>query len=684
MTSTVPDVLRGAVVYDLECFPNLFSFHGMLLEAPVPLTYEISTFRDDRHALLAFLRQLRDYQRCMVGFNNVGYDYILLHHLLQNPNCTNEDLYALNNRIFAAQREERFGLTVWASDRLIPQVDLYLANHFDNVNKRTSLKALQCAMHSPSVEESPVPFGIVLTQEQIETQVLPYGDHDVAETRRFAIACLRALAFREGLIPQFGIDVLNWSDVKIGARTLEQMIGENVCFYRDANGRRQPRQTPRQRIALNDIIFPYIRFEHPEFQRVLNYMRSQVLTPEDIDNPDATVQTKGVFKGLRANVGGIDFVFGTGGMHGSVNNRYYESNADWVVRDIDVGGLYPAIGVANGLAPAHLGHAFITAYGNIPVERKKHKKGTTQNASLKLAANGGGFGMSNNKYSSMYDPQFTMQTTINGQLLICMLAEQLATIPTLELIQCNTDGITYYIQRDWEPKAAFICKMWESTTGLRLEDVDYSRMWISTVSSYVAETTDGKIKQKGLLWHPDPDDYLGSIANANPPAFHKDLSNIVSIRAAVQAMVKGVDPAQWIVAHRDSFDFMLRARCDRASVLMLGDREMPKTLRYYVALRGEPLIKVSPPVGPEGAYKRANGVSKADYARVMAETHEEWSEAVCTKNKSRYVTRRTGIETGYVVAECNDARRFDWANVNFQYYVEQTRRLIIDGPVSQP
>lgn len=682
--STVPDVLRGAVVYDLECFPNLFSFHGMLLEAPVALTYEISTYRDDRHALLAFLRQLRDYQRCMVGFNNVGYDYILLHHLLQNPNCTNEDLYALNNRIFAAQREERFGLTVWASDRLIPQVDLYLVNHFDNRAKTTSLKALQVNMRSQSVEDSPVPFGTILTPEQIATQVIPYGNHDVSETRQFAWHCMPALSFRAGLIPQFGIDALNWNDTKIGAKILEQRLGENVCYYRDANGRRQPRQTPRNRIPLGPLIFPYIRFEHPEFQRVLDYLKQQTLTPEDIDDTEAPAQTKGVFKGLTASVGGIEFHFGTGGVHGSVSNKRYGATDDWLLRDIDVAGMYPAIGVVNHLAPEHMGQAFVEEYSRLPIERAKYPKGTVENASLKLAGNGT-YGNTNNKYSVFYDPRYTLTVTLNGQLMICMLAEWLATVPTLEMIAGNTDGLTYRIHRDWEPHASALCRMWEATTGLRLEDVNYRALWIRDVNSYVAETTDGKLKRKGAYWAPDPDNYALSISEASPPAWHKDLGNVASINAAVDSMIHLL-PVEGLLRDciDDPFDFMLRARCDRASVLMLGDREMPRTLRYYVALRGEPLVKVSPPVGPEGAYKRANGVSEADYARVMAETHEEWSEAVCTKNKSRYVTRRTGIEIGYVVAECNDARRFDWANVNFEYYVDQARRLIIDGSVSQP
>jgi len=51
---------------------------------------------------------------------------------------------------------------------------------------------------------------------------------------------------------------------------------------------------------------------------------------------------------------------------------------------------------------------------------------------LKLALNGT-FGDSNNIYSVFYDPQFTMAITVNGQLMLCMLAERLMTIPGLAL-----------------------------------------------------------------------------------------------------------------------------------------------------------------------------------------------------------------------------------------------------------
>ena len=106
---------------------------------------------------------------------------------------------------------------------------------------------------------------------------------------------------------------------------------------------------------------------------------------------------------------------------------------------------------------------------------------------------------------------------------------------------------------------------------------------------------------------------------------------------------------------------------------------MQRVTRYYVAHHGAPLVKVSPPVagGVVGQWKRANGVTKAEYERVMRETGGEWDERVCTRNRSKYTERRTTFEAGWNVAECNDAADFSFDNLNREYYVNEARKLII-------
>jgi hypothetical protein len=124
---------------------------------------------------------------------------------------------------------------------------------------------------------------------------------------------------------------------------------------------------------------------------------------------------------------------------------------------------------------------------------------------------------------------------------------------------------------------------------------------------------------------------------------------------------------------------MLRAKVNRTDVLLLGDEPQQRVTRYYVARHGAPLVKVSPPAagGVIGQWKRANGVTKAQYEAEMARTGGAWSEAVCTKNRSKYDERRTSIQSGYQIAVCNDADNFSFANLNYDYYIAEANKLVI-------
>jgi len=485
--TTAPD-LQQAIVYDIECLSNCLTLTAeRLFGDDEPMVWEISEFRDDSQHLLQWLVWCMQNNIAMVGFNNEGYDYPLLHLFMNAPTTTGyAELHEKSQAIITSgYGDNRWAHTVWPRDRFAPQIDLWKVHHFDNRAKTTSLKALQFAMRSPSVVESSIPFDRPVTLDEVNGELIPYNKHDVQETKRFAHYSMDALNFRLGLVPQFGIECLNWNDTKIGEKMLEQRLGEDVCYDR-SSGRKQRRQTIRTKIALKDIIFPYVRFEHPEFQRIHQFMLDQVLTPDEADGPDSPPKTKGVFTDLSASVGGLTFHFGTGGVHASVEAQRFEATDEWLIRDIDVASLYPSLAIVNKLAPEHLGSAFVAEYAKIPAERKEHAKGTYMNAALKLAANGA-WGKSNSMYSVFFDPQYAMTVPINGQLLICMLAEWLLNVPTIALIQANTDGITYRIHRDHLAHAQSVEKRWEEYTCLVLEDAHYSRMWIRDVNNYIAE-----------------------------------------------------------------------------------------------------------------------------------------------------------------------------------------------------
>lgn len=688
-------ILDNAPIYDIECLPNVFTLDMELLHSDARCTWEISEFRDDRRELLQWFDWLNRTQTPMIAFNSIHYDYPMLHFLWQNSRASNTELYQKSKSIITS--ENRFAHRVWENERFAPQIDLFGIHHFGNKAKTTSLKALQINMRLDNVVDSPLGFDNPLTHNEIGGLLIPYNQWDVKSTKAFAHYSMQAIQFRLSLVPQFGPDVMNWDDSKIGSKILEQRLGDELCYDR-SSGRRELRQTPRNRIALADIIFPFIGFRNPDFARVLEYLRNQVLTPADVEPEQEykvqKVQTKGVFAGLKANVGGVEFKFGTGGLHGSVERQTIVATPHIFIRDIDVKGLYPDIAIKHKLAPEHLGHRYVEEYAKLPEERaiwqeKKGKKCVEAN-SLKLAGNGT-YGNSNSPFSIFYDPKYTITITVNGQLMLAMLVEWLLTVPTIQIIQANTDGITYLIHRDYVDHAKHVESEWQKLTKLTLEDAYYTRMFIRDVNSYIAESWNAKeekyeYKLKGAYWTPDPLNYAASISEAQPPAWHKDLGNCVSIRAAVAAMVHNVPPETFIAMSRDPYDFMLRIKVARADQLIWNRVPIQKTTRYYVAKQGAAMVKVSPPpTGCQiGDYRRANKLTDAFFNNVKAELAaqgrpNDWDARIHTKNQSRYELRETSIEAGYQVVPCNNVLDFDWNNVNYQYYIDEARKLIIGG-----
>jgi len=185
------------------------------------------------------------------------------------------------------------------------------------------------------------------------------------------------------------------------------------------------------------------------------------------------------------------------------------------------------------------------------------------------------------------------------------------------------------------------------------------------------------LKLKGAYWYPVrfPED----IAEAQPPAWHKDFSAQVVIKAAVDHMVTGADIEAFIRSHGDPFDFMCRAKVDRSSRLMIDDREVQRITRYYVAREGGHMRKISPPAkgARVGDFKRAPKVTDAQWFAVRQEVGDAWDARIHTKNKSRYEIREMAIESGYKVADCNVASDFDFNNVNYDWYVEQAKKLVV-------
>lgn len=650
--------------YDIETFPNCFLYCGKFEDEDQFFEFEISEFRNDRDALIAHLSYLRNRGDVyMQGYNTIGFDYPIIHLLMTEPFTFDAmKAYLKAQQIFDAGFHQRFLHQINYKDRLIPQVDLFKLNHFDNPAKSTTLKVLQVNMKSESVEDLPIAPGTYLTREQIGI-MKPYNRHDVTETEKFGKICRSHVLMRKELLDQgvlFG-DVLNYSDVKIGTDYLVNKIGRNKCYTG-----KNPKQSYRTEVRFSNVILPKINFRTEPFQETHEWFKQQVkYIGKDTPNPS-----------LETQLAGLKFKFGLGGVHASVESRVFHSTETHVIKDIDVSGMYVAVAIANGFAPEHLGSDFSVAYKQLQRDRAQYKKGTTMNLVLKLAGNGV-YGNSNQPHSPFYDPKYTFTVTVNGQLQLIQLAEFLHLIPGVELIQANTDGITLRLPRSQTPYFELWKSEWEIQTGLKLEEVEYQSMWIRDVNNYMAIDSKGNVKRKGAYeYKTDLKDWWGGSGSE----WHKNYSNVASVKAAEACMRFGCDAKHAIRLITDPHDFMLRYKTPSNNKLYIGELEQQKTTRYYVSTQGAPMKKVAPARGPEGEFCRARGVSDELYEKVMAEIGlGKHDPRIHTKNKSKYKAVVTGIETGFKVKQCNHVNNFTWDDVDFSYYERETEKLIIKG-----
>lgn len=622
--------MSDAYVHDIENYPNVFLFGAIHALTETPYIFEISHRRDDRQAFYLFTEYLREHRAEEVGYNNLGYDYPVQHSILNNiMYITNADIYKKGDSIINAGDENRFAHMVWEKDWIVPQLDLYKIHHFDNQAKRTSLKTLEFNMRMENIEDLPFTPGTYLTDSQIDT-LRQYLIHDLKATLMFYKHSKKLIDFRRELSAKYGRNFMNHNDTKIGKDYFIMELEKSgiQCFE---PGSRKPRQTHRPSIALNSVIFPYVRFEQPEFNRVLNWLRQQVIT-----------ETKGVFTDLSADINGFSFDFGTGGIHGSIESQTIRSTENYVIIDLDVASFYPNLAISNELFPAHLGKQFCTIYKNVYDMRSSYSKGTPENAMLKLALNGV-YGDSNNVYSPFYDPAYTMAITINGQLLLCMLAEELLKIPGLSMIQANTDGLTVYVPRVFTGQVEQVRHAWEKLTRLQLEEAIYDVMFIRDVNNYIAVYEGGKkVKRKGAYCHTTKTD-------ENPKGdlgWHQNHSMQVVAKAAEAALVHNKDIRDFITSHEDIHDFMLVTKVPRNSKLLWGDKQVQNITRYYVSTDGAPLTKVMPPL--------------AKSLKLNPDAPE----------------RRMSVCKGWLTTECNDMKRFNRATLNYDFYIKEAEKLV--------
>ena len=495
--------------YDTEVFA-----HDFVVVFKDKETGERAVFHNDNVAVKEFISDEAIY----CGFNTKGYDQYIIKAICGG--FSPEEVKQVNDWIIGGGQGWECPLLsgVFFS---FNNVDI-----MDDVQRGLSLKAIEGHL-GMSIEETEVDFNLdrPLTKEELDLTI-KYCIHDVdateklTEIRKDYIRTKLNLGNRANIDPVKAISSTN-------AKLTAMMLGAVKQEWSDGR----------------DYVYP------PNLD--LSVIPKEILDFFDTIH-DMSIPDDDLFKtSLNIDIGGMLCKYAWGGVHGSLTCYYEEATEERVIQNRDVSSLYPSL---------IEGYNYISR--NVPDPqlfydirkdriRAKHEGDKQTATDLKLPLNTVS-GAQENKYNDLYDPLPTRSLRISGQLFLTMLTMQLLNAcKTIKLLNLNTDGLMYSIDKSEVHIVDEIASAWEKRTGFELETDNISKVWLKDVNNLLFIDTKGKVKTVG--------GYLNYGISVKGAWAINNNATIVK-KALVEYFVNGTPPEDTINGCEDIFSFQLIAK----------------------------------------------------------------------------------------------------------------------------
>lgn len=648
-------IIRGKIVYvyDIEVFQNIFHCSVKNTETNDIYKFEISERKNQLRELVKFFKQVDKYitwgdyyttninipaNVIFCGYNNLHYDNPIINYIIEyedklmqyNIPTICSSIFNLSKTITTSSEDNIDAWKHWKYQIWFDTFDILTMLYSNKL--RVGLKEIQVTMQYPNVQEFVCDWTKPLPLEDFDSMI-DYNINDIESTSELLNRCKKDVDLRIAIEDEYGVRVLSKDGVNIGMKILTQKYLEKTGLtWQDIKDLRSPMSV----IPLKDVILPFIKYDSPILQRVLDDMKNQIVSPGR-----KGYENKFVFNNLRYSVG-------VGGIHSVNSPEIIIPRDDEMLIDIDVASLYPSMLIEYEFYPKHLGKEFLEVYKQIKDERieAKHNGDKVKNETLKLALNGLS-GNLQNEHNFCYSPFAVMQIRINGQLLLLMLAEKLTQIGC-RIVQANTDGLFVLLKKDAYSKVNSICREWEQLTKLTLEEDRFKAMYQYAINDYFAITEDNKVKEKGM--------FITTIK------LGKGLTPKIIPKAVISFFKDGIPVEDTIKNCTDIRDFLMSEKTGKQWHVEYMNEEQQRTNRFYASTNGGYLWKWKDTGHKEG--------------EIITYTEPYVGERKYKASARQYQNMLTA--SGVTLLNKFDDKPIEERKINYRYYIMEAYKIIRD------
>lgn len=648
-------IIRGKIVYvyDIEVFQNIFHCSVKNTETNDIYKFEISERKNQLRELVKFFKQVDKYitwgdyyttninipaNVIFCGYNNLHYDNPIINYIIEyedklmqyNIPTICSSIFNLSKTITTSSEDNIDAWKHWKYQIWFDTFDILTMLYSNKL--RVGLKEIQVTMQYPNVQEFVCDWTKPLPLEDFDSMI-DYNINDIESTSELLNRCKKDVDLRIAIEDEYGVRVLSKDGVNIGMKILTQKYLEKTGLtWWDIKDLRSPMSV----IPLKDVILPFIKYDSPILQRVLDDMKNQIVSPGR-----KGYENKFVFNNLRYSVG-------VGGIHSVNSPEIIIPRDDEMLIDIDVASLYPSMLIEYEFYPKHLGKEFLEVYKQIKDERieAKHNGVKVKNETLKLALNGLS-GNLQNEHNFCYSPFAVMQIRINGQLLLLMLAEKLTQIGC-RIVQANTDGLFVLLKKDVYSKVNSICREWEQLTKLTLEEDRFKAMYQYAINDYFAITEDNKVKEKGM--------FITAVK------LGKGLTPKIIPKAIISFFKDGIPVEDTIKNCTDIRDFLMSEKTGKQWHVEYMNEEQQRTNRFYASTNGGYLWKWKDTGHKEG--------------EIITYTEPYVGEHKYKASARQYQNMLTA--SGVTLLNKFDDKPIEERKINYRYYIMEAYKIIRD------